>query len=411
MSPSFETLRSLKQPGFRYYLGMYLSQMAAGDMRTVAQSLLIYRLTGSVALLGVLSLVNAIPGIILPIAGGVIADRFPKKLVVNLGQAGGVLPPLIIALTLNLGYLSAARAGSWWILMAVAFLNTCAFSLSMPARQAIISELVGTEHIMNALSLRSVGYNIIHMVAPAVAGVLIDRFDFAVVYYIMAFFSFIGLVFTLFLPKLSSLPAKEGKRPNPLEQLKDGFKYVRGETHILFILVFTMTTAILIMPYSRLMPVYVDDILKVGATGMGTLLSVSAVGAIVGSLIMASIPSKRRGLILLIDVTVMGVALILFGFSRNWFFSLAVIALVGLAQPARNALCNSMVQSYTDRRYQGRVMALYSAQDGISAMGGFIAAMVAGFLGTPWTVGSFAIAMLLLVMGTAIFMPRIRKLD
>lgn len=410
MSPAFETLRSLKQPGFRYYLGMYLSQMAGSDMRTVAQSLLIYRLTGSVALLGVLSLVNAIPGILLPLAGGVIADRFPKKLVVNLGQAGGVLPPLIVAVSMGMGFMSAERPGSWWILMAAAFLNTCTFAISTPARQAIIAELVGTDHIMNAISIRSTGYNIIHMVAPAIAGVLLDHIGFVYVYYIMAFLSFIGLIFTLFLPKIK-VQGQGTKRPNPFAQLRDGFKYVRSETHILYILIFTMTTAILIMPYSRLLPVYVDNILKVGATGMGMLLSASAIGAIVGSLIMASLPSKRRGVMLLVDVSVLGLALLTFAFSRNWHFSLAVVVLVGLAQPARNALCNSMVQSYTDRNYQGRVMALYSVQDGISSMGGFIAAMVAGVIGTPWTVASFAIAMLALVVGTAIFMPRMRKLD
>lgn len=407
---NFRALSSLRQPGFRFYLGMYLSQMVAGDMRTVAQSLLIYRLTGSVALLGVLSLVNAIPGIILPLAGGVIADRFPKKLIANIGQAGGILPPLIVALSLSFGFLSAERTGSWWILLVAAFINTCTFSLSTPARQAIITELVGTDHIMNALSIRSTAYNIVHMVAPAVAGVLIDKTNFIVVYYIMAFFSFIGMIFTLFLPNIS-VQAKGQKRPNPLTQLKDGFKYVSHEFNILFIIVFTMVTAILIMPYSRLLPVYVDDILKVGATGMGMLLSASAIGAIVGSLVMASLPSKRRGTMLLIDVTVMGLALIAFGFSRSWHFSLAIVVLIGLAQPARNALCNSMVQSYTDRNFQGRVMALYSIQDGISSMGGFLAAMVAGVIGTPWTVGSFAIVMLLLVVATAIFLPRIRKLD
>lgn len=387
---------------------MFLSQSAAGDMRTVAQSLLIYRLTGSVALLGVLSLAYAVPGILLPLVGGVIADRFPKKLVINLGQAGALLPSLIVAVSLSLGFLSAERAGSWWILMAATFLNSCTFGLTTPARMAVISELVSTDHVMNAVSLRSTAYNILHLGAPALAGVIIDRFGFAFAYYVMAFLSFIGLIFTLCLPPIGILRVKS---QGAFSQLKDGFKYIRGETHILFILVFTIVTAILMTPYSRLMPVYVDDILKVGATGMGVLLSVSAIGGIVGSLIMASLPSKRRGVILLIDVTVLGLALVGFAFSRNWHFSLAVIVLVGLAQPARTALCNSMIQSYTDHSYQGRVMSLYSLQDGISSLGGFIAAMVAVLIGTPWTVGSFAVAMVLLSILTMVFLPRIRKLD
>jgi len=408
MSPRFETLSSLKHAGFRFYLGSYLSQMATHDMRTVAQSLLIYRLTGSVALLGVIALVNAIPGILLPLAGGVIADRLPKKLVINLGQAGVLLPSLIVAGCLSLGFLSAERAGSWWILMVASFINTSTTSLTAPARQAVISEVVGREHIMNAISLRSTGYNILHLGVPALAGVIIDKFGFASVYYLMSVFSFIGLIFTLFLPNLA---VQVGKGQSAFSQLKDGFKYARKETHILFILVFTMVIAVLMTPYSRLMPVYVDDILKVGATGYGLLLSFSAIGGIIGALVMASIPSKKRGIMLLIDVTVLGLALMMFAFSRNWHFSLAVIVLVGLAQPARHSISNSLVQSYTEHDYQGRMMSLYSLQDGILSLGGFIAAMVAGLIGTPWTVFSFALAMVLLSISTIIFLPRIRKLD
>jgi MFS family permease len=114
---------------------------------------------------------------------------------------------------------------------------------------------------------------------------------------------------------------------------------------------------------------------------------------------------------LLIDVTVLGLALVGFAFSRNWYFSLTVIVLVGLALPARTAMCNSLVQSYTDRNYQGRVMSIYSLQDGVSSLGGFIAAMVAVVIGTPWTVGGFAMAMVLLSVLAMVFLPRIRKLD
>jgi len=408
MSPSFATLRSLKSAGFRFYLGSYLSQMVNHDMRNVAQSLLIYRLTGSVALLGILSLVSAVPGILLPMVGGVIADRLPKKLIMSFGQAGTLIPLLVVGASLSLGWMSKEHAGSWWILLAASFFNTCVTSLATPSHQAIIAELVGKEHIMNAISLRSTGYNIIHLGAPALAGVIIDRFDFAFIYYLMSVFSLLGLIFTLFLPRITVQIAK-GR--NALRQLIDGFKYARRETHILFIIIFTMVVAVLMMPYSRLLPVYVDDILKVGATGYGLLLSASAVGGIVGSLVIDSLPSKKRGLLLLIDVTVLGLAVMMFAFSRNWHFSLAVIVLVGLMQPARLSLSNSLVQSYTEHSYQGRMMSLYSLQDGILSLGGFIAAMVAGIIGTPWTVFGFALAMAFLSLGSLAFLPRIRKLD
>lgn len=409
MSPSFETFHSLKSPGFRYYLGMFWSQMASSDMRIVAQSLLIYRLTGSVALLGVLSLVNAVPGIFLPLVGGVIADRIPKKNIINFSQAGAMLPTLLVAVCLTTGALSSERAGSWWILMVASFINVVTISLGAPARQAIISEMVGTDRIMNAISLRSMGYNILHLGAPALAGVIIDRFGFAFSYYIMTGLSLLGLIFTFFLPTIHVAKPKE--RRGGFSQLKDGFKYARSEFHIIFMLIFTMVTAILLIAHSRLMPVFADDILKVGATGYGLLLSASAIGAIVGTFVMASLPSKKRGLMVLVDVTALGIALAVFAFSKYWYLSLVAMAFVGLTQPGRMALCNSLVQSYTSREYLGRVMALYTVQEGIASLGGFIAAMVATVIGTPWTVGSFAVCMSLFALGTLIFLPRIRKLD
>jgi len=382
--------------------------MANHDIRWVVQSLLIYRLTGSVTMLGILSLVNAIPGILLPLAGGVFADRLPKKFVLTLGQIGALVPSLIVAVSLSLGLLSAERAGSWWILMVASFINSSTMSLTVPARQAIISELVGKEYIMNAISLRSTAYNILHLGVPALAGVTVDKFGFAVVYYVMAILSFIGLIFTLFLPRFK---VEIKKAQSAISQLKDGFSYVRRETNILFVIAFTMVVAVLMTPYTKLMPVYVDDILKVGATGYGLILSFSAVGGIIGALVVASLPSKKRGIMLLADVMALGMGLMIFAFSRNWYFSLAVVVFIGLAQPARYTISNSMVQSYTDHAYQGRTMSIYSLQDGIFNLGGFLSAMVAGVIGTPWTVFSFAILMVALSLGIMAFLPRIRKLD
>ena len=408
MPPTFKTFSSLRHPSFRLYLSAYLCQMVVMDMRIMAQYLLIYRLTGSVTILGVMALVNALPGILMPLVGGVIADRIPKKYVLILTQAGTLVPSLVVALSLTLGFLSAERDGSWLILLAASFINYSIAGLAMPSRQAIIAELVGEDHIMNAISLRSMGYNIMHMGAPALAGVLIDALGFEYIYYIMGSLSLISLILTLFLPLTGTMAAKSG---GVFSQMKDGLKYVRGETKILFILGFTMLVAMLAVPYIRLMPIFVDDILKVGATGMGILLSASAVGALAASLVMASLPSKRRGIMLLTGVTVLGVALVGFAISRNWYVSLAVIVFIGMGQTVRMTLSNTLLQSYTVPDYRGRVMSLYAMQEGITSLGAFIAAMLAGVIGVSWVVGSFASAIVILSLFALVFLPQIRKLD
>ncbi|RJQ40382.1 MAG: MFS transporter [Dehalococcoidia bacterium] len=399
--PSLRTFSSLRLPSFRYYLGMYWCGMAVQDMRTVAQSLLIYRLTGSVALLGVMALVNTLPSIVLPLAGGVIADRLPKKNTIILGQMGTLFTLMIIAVSLGFGFMSAERAGSWWILMVASFISHAFAGLVGASRQAIVTDLVGTDQIMNAISLRTLGYNVLHMGAPALAGVLIDALDFAWVYYLMSAITVIAIIFTLFMPFSGSAAA----------QLVDGLKYVRSERNILFLLLFTLISITLTRPYIRLMPVFVDDILEVGATGMGVLLSVSAIGALVSSLVMASLPSKRRGAMLLIASIVLGLALVVFAFSRSWYLSLVVIIFVGMGQSARATLGNTLLQAYTAPNYRGRVMSLYGMEEGTASLGVFVAAMLAEVYGVPWTVGGFAIVVILLALLALAFLPRMRKLD
>jgi MFS family permease len=382
--------------------------MVAMDMRIVAQSLLVYRLTGSVALLGVMALVNALPGILLPLVGGVIADRISKKKIIILGQVSSMFTALIVAVALSTGFLSAEHAGSWGIIMAASFINYGTAGLVSPARQALIAELVDNDQIMNAISLRSMGYNIIHMGAPALAGVLIDFAGFESVYYIMGGLSITSLILTLFLPITGTLEIKSG---NIFSQMKDGLKYVRGESNLLFILAFTMVTGLLAIPYMRLMPVFIDDILKVGATEMGVLFSASAIGALVSSLVMASLPSRRRGLILLIATTVLGLALSCFALSNIWYFSLAVIVIIGLGQSARRTLCNTLLQSYTAPNFRGRVMSLYAMEEGTTSLGAFFAAMLAAVVGVPFTVIGFALTMVLLSVLVMAFLPRIRKME
>lgn len=422
MSPSFRTFSSLRIPSYRVYLGMYLSQMMAMDMRSLAQTLLLYRLTGSVALLGVMGLVNAVPGILLPLVGGVIADRVPKKNIVVLGQVGSMLTSLIIAVSMTFGFLSAQRTGSWWILMLASVIGFASSGLSGPARQAVIAELFGTDQVMNAISLRSTGYNIVHLGAPALAGLLVDALGFEVVFYITSALSITAMILAVLLPMT---PKGEGSGSSVFAQLKDGLKYVRTESSILFVLAYTLTAAILATPASRLMPVFVDDILKVGAGGMGILLSATAIGALVSSLAIASLPNRRRGVLLLIASSVLGIVFVFFAFSTSYHLSLFLMAIVGLARTARTNLSNTLLQSYTAPNYRGRVMSLYSMEDGVTSLGGFIAAMIAGGVsfhlggvsvqwggvGVQWAVGGFAMVLVLLPLVTAIFLPRIRKLE
>jgi MFS family permease len=177
------------------------------------------------------------------------------------------------------------------------------------------------------------------------------------------------------------------------------------------VLVITLFAVVLSFPYFTLMPIFADDILNVGATGMGVLLSVSGVGAIIGSLILASSPNKKRGLLLLVSCFVLGIALVGFSFSTSWPTSLALIAVVGLGQTGRMTLANTLIQYYVDEHYRGRVMSIYMMEFGLTSFGGFAAGLLAENIGTQWALGSFSIALVFLAMLALVSIPRMRRLD
>ena len=153
------------------------------------------------------------------------------------------------------------------------------------------------------------------------------------------------------------------------------------------------------------------DILNVGATGQGLLLSISGIGAIAGSLLLASLPNKKRGLMLLISAFILGLTLALFSFSSSWLLSCIFIALVGLGQSGRMTLGSTLLQYYVENEYRGRVMSIYVMEFGLSSLGTFFAGILSGIMGVQWAVGGFAIILSLIAMAVIIFSPRLRNLD
>ncbi len=399
---------SLRNAAYRiYFLGM-LGQFASMNMQMITGSLLIYRLTGSSALLGTMSLAHALPMIFLSVFGGAIADRMQKKLLLMIGLWCSAGLALGIGLALETGILSAQKEGSWWILVLSSFLMGCIFGVMMPARQAIIPELVTRDQAMNAVALNMLGMNVLSLAAPAAAGFLIDAFDFHSVYFCMAGLNVYSAIMVAFIPHTSPI---RNQTSSILEDIKQGFSYMKRDRAILFVLAFTTLVVVFSMPFQQLLPIYVDDILKVGATGMGVLMSVSGMGALFGSVGLAVLPNKKRGLLLLTSGMVVGAALLVFAFSRSWPLSLAFIVFVGLGHTLRGTIGSALLQSYTEPAYMGRVMSILMMQWGVMSLVTFAAGLVAEFVHVQWVIGGLSVALLITSVLAFFLYPRIRKLD
>jgi len=404
-----QTLDSLKIYGFRVlFLGM-LGQWAAWNLQMITQSLLLYRLTGSAAILGTMALVNAIPQLVLSLFAGVMADRFNKKYIILITQGVAVFSMVAVAVSLSTGYLSPQHSGSWWVLIAAGFIQSVAMALMMPARQAIILELVGRERLMNAAAISSVGMSIFQVVIPVVGGVLIDAIDFTAIYYIMSGLSLTAIIFTSFLP--ANRATGSINHQNVFANIGDGLKYAWHNSVILFVIWFSLVSMILTSPQMSMMAIYADSILKVGATGMGVLQSISGISGLVISLVMASLPSRKRGLMLMVTSLVSGLALLVFAFSRSMILSSAIMVITGFTNTINMLATTTLMQAYSEEEYLGRVLSIQMIGMGLSGLGSFITGIMTEYVGIEWSIGSFAIVLALVSLLVLMAMPKMRKVD
>ncbi len=402
------TFSSLKIPAFRlYYIGM-IGQWSSMNMQIVARSLLVYRISDSGAILGLSALANAIPMIICSLYGGALADRIQKKGILFFSMIGSALTSLAVALALTLGYLSEAIPNSWWILIVTGFIQGGVMGLMMPSRQAIIAEIVEPEQVMNAVSLNTMGMNTFRILAPAATGFLIDAIDFSSVYYISTAMYMMASVCMFLMPRTTQ---KFSQGSSALGDIIDGVKYIRRERTMLLVLVATLFVMICGIPFLQLMPMVTEDILMVGASGMGILLSVSGLGAITGSLIMASMPSRKRGTIMCISGIIMGLALVGFAFSKLWLLSVFMVIFIGLGQSGHRTSGNTLAQVYTPPEYRGRVMSFMMMGIGFSSLGTFFAGAISEAIGIQWSIGGLAAVLVIASAALLIFTSRLRRLE
>jgi MFS family permease len=405
---NLRTFDSFKLPAYRwFFLGM-IGQWSSFSMEQVARSYLIYVITGSYAMLGLVALASAVPMVTLSLFGGAIADRLPKKRLIQMSQVAMSLVSLGNGIAVAVGYLGPEHPESWWVLMVGAVIMGTIMALAMPSRQAIIPELVGRDQIMNAISLNTLGMSFFQMIGPAIAGPIINAFGYDAIFFLMAGLNGTAIIFTSFLPRSVASPPR---RKSVLTDVGEGFKYIIHNQTILLILIFFVASILLAMPFQMMMPIFAKDILKVGVSGQGTLTAVSGLGALAASLILASFPSKKRGITLLISNILMGLALAVFAFSTSWPLSLGMMALVGVGRIGNNTAGTALLQSHTDPDYLGRVMSIMMMNFGLSSVGTFFASVLAETISPQWAIGGLAMILVAISVGAGLFLSRLRNLE
>jgi len=399
---------SFKNPIYRLYYYSLIGHWAPMQMQMVTRTLLIYRLTGSGAILGLMALAGSIPMLILSLYGGALADRLDKRMILIYSQLASALVSVGVAVALSMNYLSSDVPGSWWILMASSVMQGIIMGLMMPSRASMVPEIVSPEDLMNAISLNNMGMNVFRILAPAATGFIIDAWDFASVYYIMTALYIFSVIFLFRIPPTRSI-IRQGS--STVTEVVDGFRYIRGETTIMLILVFTLACTILGMPFNMLLPIFTEDILKVGASGLGILMAVSGIGSIVVSFVLASSTNKKRGIMMLFSGLILSLALIAFSFTSEWYLSLVLVVFIGLGQTGQTAIGFTLIQYYVDPDYRGRVMSFMMLGFGLASLGTVFGGILAETMGIQWAIGGLSIALAAVTMGMIAFSSHLRKLD
>ncbi len=402
------TFESLKNPVYRTYYASGIGDWFGMSVQMMTRSLLVYRITGSGTIIGLMALAQSIPSLLVALYGGAIADRIQKKYLLLTGQICTVVLTLFLGITLSAGILGEENPDSWWILLVSAVLQGIIMGISQPARFAIVPEIVEAAKIMNAMSLTTFGVIIFQMIGPALTGFVIDAYGFATIYYVAAGLSVFSIIFTIRLPRTSKPVYRES---SALADIVSGIQYVRKNPSILLIVLFGVCHMVSGMPYQQLMPIFTDDILKVGASGMGILTSVSGVGAMVSTLILASLPNKKRGILMIFSGLVMGLPIIVFSWSTSWPLSLAVIPLAGMGPTIHMTVTGALIQYYVDPEYRGRMQSLVSMQAGLAGLGAFFAGVLSDSIGVQWAVSSMAIFLTAVSISYYIFARPITRLE
>ena len=416
--------------------------MASLNMQILVRGYLAFELTNSFSALGAMGLASATPMFTLSVFGGVLADRVSKKWILQIGQAISAL------LAIGVGLLVASGQLRYEHLFVTSIVQGVVQAVMLPASQAMVPEVIGRKGMMNAISLNAAGMNFVRLLAPAAGGFLIALIGAASVYFVMA--GTYGLAVLALIPvsgasalrpgRLAALlshggmaPAPEptngagpapgpGMRRAPVEggimasaragfaDLGAGARYIVHDRYIFQLLTVNFLTAMLGMPFMVMLPGYVSEVYGGGAEALGLIVAISGAGALAGALVVASLPEKRRGLLMMLSAILIGASLVAFASTDQFWLGALFMATAGVGTAGRQALSAVLVHTYVEDAYRGRVMAVFMTQISLMLGAAFFVGLLAELIGVRAALGSLGAALVVMILGFIALSPTLRRM-
>jgi len=372
--------RALRHRNYRLFFSGQIISLVGTWMQSTAQSWLVYRLTGSSLLLGLVGFAGQIPVFLLAPLGGMFADRHSRHRIVVATQTASMLLAFILSALTLLKHIQV-----WEIMLLAASLGVVN-AFDIPARQSFIVEMVNSEDLINAIALNSAMFNGARILGPAIAGVTVAAIGEGWCFFANGA-SYIAVIVGLLLMIVT--PRERGRQvASRLESIIEGFRFVLHTGPIRALLLLLGLVSVTGMPYAVLMPIFADKILDCGARGLGLLMGSTGVGALAATLALAARREVRGlGRWVLYASGGFGTSLILFSFSRSLLLSILLLLPAGFSMLLQMSSSNTLIQTMVPDALRGRVMAVYSMMFmGMAPFGALLAGAIANRWGAPFTV-------------------------
>jgi MFS family permease len=401
------TFAALRHREFRLLWAGQVATAMARWMDQVVRGWLLYELTNSPVQLGLVQGVQAIPILVLSPLAGSVADRYPRKQQVVVAQVLAGMMYVVLALLIMTGRIRP------WHVYATAFGMAIVQTFHQPAREAMVAEAVPPRHLTNAIGLNSLGFNVARSTGPALAGVLIATLGTASCYVVQTGCYLLAVVWTLGLRPTPSAATSGRTAPGASfgQSIVEGWTFSWRTEEVRVGLLITMCASLFMMPFTTLLPVFARDLLGVGATGQGGLLTAMGIGAVGSAVLVASLGDRLpRGLLMLGGVTMYGLSVVAFAASPSFRLSLGLMTIVGLAHVSSYALVQTVVQTYSPSAFRGRTMAIFHMIEVVVILGSMLAGTLAALVGARWAVASMGATGALIMVTIGVALPRARRI-
>ena len=362
------------------------------NVQMLARSQLGWDLTGSSLAVTMVGIGFAPPMLLFSFFGGVVSDRFDNKQIIQLGQFGVICITTFIAISIFTNTITIYH------LIIVSLFQGTFWAFMMPARQAIIAELVPESQLNNAVALNAAGMSLTTMISPAIGGLIYHFFGPGYTYILITLFCIVAVICTSMLPSMKKSPKESSNLSKEISQV---ITLVKNHSVLGYVLSLVLFTTLLSMPTRTLFAPYSSEVINGGPLQVGLMLASIGGGALIGTLIVASLEQNiKKGKLILMTSILSGSSILFLGFSHITILSIFLCFFLGLGDAGRRSLSPSMIMEKTPVEFRGRIMGIYAMSFGFIPLGALPLGYIADHLGVD---SAFITAGIALVIITLIF--------